>query len=282
MLNSDLKKQALTKLKAAVASYEQIFKQVTRKSEDLYKQRKETAEKVIQICENYINVLANSPKEFDKSISEFKVEYAQFTQLARQIEIEAKKHEAINGSLTGAGAAAGVGVAAFGPTAAIAIATTFGTASTGTAISALSGAAAMNAALAWLGGGAIAVGGGGMAAGNALLALAGPIGWTIGGVALAGGAFLAHQKNAEVAEKATYETTKIQAETSKLKTADLEIDKLTQLTQQHTIGVKEQLKLLLEKAPKDYKQFTKEQKQVLAALINNIQSLSQLLNKKIA
>ena len=60
------------------------------------------------------------------------------------------------------------------------IATTFGVASTGTAISALSGAAATNAALAWLGGGALAVGGGGMAAGNAFLALAGPVGCAIG------------------------------------------------------------------------------------------------------
>lgn len=41
----------------------------------------------------------------------------------------------------------------------------FGAASTGTAISTLSGAAAYNATLAWFGGGAIAAGGGGMAAG---------------------------------------------------------------------------------------------------------------------
>ena len=51
------------------------------------------------------------------------------------------------------------------------IATTFGVASTGTAISTLSGAAATNAALAWLGGGALAAGGGGMAAGEAFLTL---------------------------------------------------------------------------------------------------------------
>ncbi len=44
-------------------------------------------------------------------------------------------------------------------------------ASTGTAISSLSGAVATNAALAWLGGGALAAGGGGIAAGSALLAL---------------------------------------------------------------------------------------------------------------
>ena len=64
------------------------------------------------------------------------------------------------------------------------IATTFGVASTGTAISALSGAAATNAALAWLGGGALAAGGGGMAAGSAFLALAGPVGWAIAGVSV--------------------------------------------------------------------------------------------------
>lgn len=66
----------------------------------------------------------------------------------------------------------------------MAIATTLGTASTGTAISALSGAAATNAALAWLGGGALATGGGGVAAGEAFLALAGPVGWAIGGTEL--------------------------------------------------------------------------------------------------
>lgn len=46
---------------------------------------------------------------------------------------------------------------------------TFGVASTGTAISGLAGAAATNATLAWLGGGAIATGGGGVAAGLRIL-----------------------------------------------------------------------------------------------------------------
>lgn len=45
----------------------------------------------------------------------------------------------------------------------------FGTASTGTAISGLSGAAAWNATLAWLGGGSLAAGGGGMALGTLVL-----------------------------------------------------------------------------------------------------------------
>lgn len=71
------------------------------------------------------------------------------------------------GGLAGAAAGTAGGFAAVG--AATTIVTVLGTASTGTAISTLSGVAAYNAALAALGGGAIAAGGGGMAAGAAVL-----------------------------------------------------------------------------------------------------------------
>ena len=89
-----------------------------------------------------------------------------------------------NAGAGAAGAAIGVAVVSMGPNVAMGVATTFGVASTGTAISALSGAAATNAALAWIGGGALAVGGGGMAAGEAFLALAGPVGWAFAGVSV--------------------------------------------------------------------------------------------------
>ncbi|MBD2389331.1 hypothetical protein RI030_06485 [Aphanizomenon flos-aquae NRERC-008] len=68
----------------------------------------------------------------------------------------------------GAGAKS-VGAAAAGYGGAIGVATSIGAASTGTAISGLSGAAAWNATLAWFGGGAIAAGGGGMALGTVVL-----------------------------------------------------------------------------------------------------------------
>lgn len=69
-----------------------------------------------------------------------------------------------------------------------ALASLIGTASTGTAISSLSGAAATNATLAWLGGGALAAGGGGMALGSAILG-----GMTLGPALLVGGWLLAGQ-----------------------------------------------------------------------------------------
>ena len=76
----------------------------------------------------------------------------------------------LGGLVGGAGAGALAAFGAYGAT------MTFATASTGTAIASLSGAAATNATLAFLGGGALAAGGGGMALGSAVLggALAGP------------------------------------------------------------------------------------------------------------
>lgn len=69
------------------------------------------------------------------------------------------------------GGAAGATAAVAAPQAALLGVSTFATASTGTAISSLSGAAATNATIAWLGGGSLATGGGGMAAGSAVLGL---------------------------------------------------------------------------------------------------------------
>lgn len=107
-------------------------------------------------------------------------------------EVENEYNEFLVKNIGGgvAGGALGLGVAAAGPAVAMGVATTFGVASTGTAISALSGAAATNAALAWLGGGALAAGGGGMAAGNFLLACASPVGLGVCLVSLATGGIL--------------------------------------------------------------------------------------------
>jgi hypothetical protein len=88
------------------------------------------------------------------------------------------------------------GAAAAGYGGAVTIATTIGTASTGTAISSLSGAAATNAMLAWFGGGAVAAGGGGMAVGV----------WVLGGItavpALAIGGFIAAREGQKALTKA--------------------------------------------------------------------------------
>jgi len=282
MFNHQAKKQSLRYLEKTQKSYKKWISTVTEKAQELFDQRVSTAEAVIQTCEDYINTLANSPKEFDKSVAEYKVEYQQFRDLSRQIELEIKQQARVRKSTVGAGVATGAGVAALGPSAAMAVATTFGTASTGTAISALSGAAATNAALAWLGGGALTAGGAGMAGGQALLALAGPVGWTIGGLAIAGGAVWSHSQNEKVIQEATKHATQLNAEICKLEAAGKEVRALSILTKKHAAGVQSYLTTLAEQAPADYRQFSKEQKELLGALINSVNALSYLLKKKIA
>ena len=51
-----------------------------------------------------------------------------------------------------------------------------------------------------------------MAAGNAFLGLAGPVGWTIGGVAIAGSAIYLQQQNAKFAKEATEQRLSVEAE----------------------------------------------------------------------
>ena len=166
MLNRSLKLDAITALEKTHQRYESSAASVTKEAEKLMLTRKRCSEQVIVNVERYINQLANSPKQFDRSYDEFKAEYRAFDTLLEEIKFEAENADFKAGGSAAAGVSAGVATAAFAPSAAMAIATTFGTASTGTAISALSGAAASNAALAWLGGGAVAAGGPGMAGGG--------------------------------------------------------------------------------------------------------------------
>lgn len=88
-------------------------------------------------------------------------------ELAEMKEVDMKASDAMKTLAIGSGFAA-VGLVGT-PALVTATVTAFCAASTGTAISSLSGAAATNAVLAWLGGGSIAAGGGGVAAGTAVM-----------------------------------------------------------------------------------------------------------------
>ena len=282
MFNGKLKEEALNNLKSAQQSYDSHAEQTQEMAVELHEVRRSSADETIPAVEAYINSLANSPKEFDRSFAEYKAEFKAFNHVIQELEVKAREAQIQSGSTVGAGVAAGVGVAAFAPTAAMAVATTFGTASTGTAIASLSGAAATKAALAWLGGGALTAGGGGMVAGKALLAMAGPVGWAIGGAAVVGGGVMARSKNKKIAEEANDERRKLEVHIRNLETAKKEVRSLIDLTRKHSKGVMELLLKLKYSAPNDYLAFNAEQKNEMAALVNNIRCLSPLLNKKIA
>ncbi len=272
---------AVKRLKALAANIEEVQASITSSAEALYQLRQTTAETQIRACERYLSQLANAPKELDASVAQLKLEFASFSEAVSSLEAEAIATTVKVGGGAATGVAAGVGVAALAPTAAMAIATTFGTASTGTAIASLSGAAATNAALAWLGGGALAAGGGGMAAGNVLLALAGPVGWAIGGFSLAGATVVALRSNSQLTEKANAQYRELFQHLQLLQGAVVQINDLLERTRTHSQGIDAQLSWLAAKAPTSYDHFNTDQKLQLGALINNINSLSQLLNRRI-
>lgn len=99
-------------------------------------------------------------------------------QLQEMKEISLKATDLLAGGLTGVGAGTLLGWGTYGGVMAL------GSASTGTAIGGLTGVAATNATLAWLGGGSIATGGGGIALGLQVLGgvIAGPTLLVAGGI----------------------------------------------------------------------------------------------------
>lgn len=280
MFNGDIKRIALDRLNKANQAYQVHAEEAKRSAVVLHDLRITVGTKTIKETEDYVNKLANSPKEFNKSVSELRIEYRKFDKILQDVnasDVTAK----VSGSVAAAGVAAGAGVVALGPAAAMAIATTFGTASTGTAIAALSGAAATNAALAWLGGGAIVAGGGGMVAGNALLALAGPLGWGVSGVILTGSALWARNKNKKIAEEAAQKTSEINESAAKMKSITGEVLRVTETTRRHIHGITSLIKKLKTEAPDDYALFSTDQRKEIGSLVNSIESLSKILNKTI-
>lgn len=283
MFSAGYKKEALKECEEASVKYKAEYDGAIKKSTELHED-KEKAVCILKDFDMYIHSLSNKPKEIEKKVTEVSVRRQAFEKEVEQLKIEAKKAEKAGKGIAGGGILAGAGVAAFGPTAAMGVATTFGTASTGTAIAALSGAAQTNAALAWLGGGALgtSASAAGMAGGKALLAMAGPVGWAIGGAALVGGGLLTNSKNKKIAEKAEAQTREIKAETTKLSQIKTKIIAEIKAIVPLNDGVKKNLNGLKGTGKKDYMKFTDDEKDALMELMNSAEALSKRIGVKIA
>lgn len=279
MFNTDKRNEALDNLRKACYEYNEERELIMYHTEELFKEKEESRDLLKEI-EKFINNLSNTPKTLIDELAAIKNEYQTFDKEVQKFEIEAKKID-IGNNISAAAAAAGVGVATMGPTAAIAIATTFGTASTGTAIASLSGAAATNAALAWLGGGALAAGGGGMAAGNALLAMAGPVGWFIAGGAFVTSAVILNSKNKNIAEQAWKQADEINSALIEITKNSAEIKQLRRKIRDLYYRLKDELADFLAKNIRDYCLLSEDDKLRLGAFVNFAKSLAGLLNKKV-
>lgn len=259
--------------------YDEAYKLVSDAGEDLLSQRQD-AVRVIEKIEGLVNSIASHPKSFETEIREINIHKEQFKDTI-EYGMEQRKALETSAKSAGAGVAAGAAVASMAPTAAMWVATTFGTASTGTAISALSGAAATNAALAWLGGGALAAGGGGMAAGHALLALAGPIGWGVAGTSLAASVLLAWRKKHKIQESKKDEIARLKNCVEALKELKGKIEAISIQTSSLYDNLSNLLSSCSNLRGSDYTTFTDDQKQALGSMVNNTKALSALLNETV-
>lgn len=263
----------------AIAEYNGAFTAMNDKGLLLLRQRERSTD-LIELVELLINSIANTPKEFETDFDEIRVRKADFLDaedFARK-DLDAARKSAAS---AGAGFAAGAAVASMAPSAAIWIATTYGVASTGTAISTLSGAAATNAALAWLGGGALAAGGGGTAAGSALLALAGPIGWTVAGATLLVSIALFAKKKFENREAREAALTALKRNTALVERMDAQIDALLQRTTTLRGMLMTSYSERLDSFGADFRALSTAQQSQLAALVNNTKSCAVLLSERI-
>ncbi len=161
MFNQGMKKEAIVALETAQMKLKNEFSTLCDATLELFEIRRNSVDIIVQVG-NYLSGLNGAPADFLGSLSVCSAESADFTNVLSDIEVEINEANVKAGVSAVAGAAAGAAVAAYAPSAAMAFATAFGTASTGALISDLTGIYAINAALAWLGGGTLAVGGGGM------------------------------------------------------------------------------------------------------------------------
>lgn len=282
MFNSTLKKEALKIHKGTEERYNKSYEAMGNACENLYEVRIDTVD-LIQFVQKVVNSIANTPKEYDTKLGEIGSELKKFK------ETEAYAKESYDASVKAGlnivgGAAAGMGVAAMAPTALMSIATTFGTASTGTAISALSGAAAQKAAIAWLGrtfAGFAVKEGAGMAVGEAFLALAGPIGWTITAASTGISLITVTRKNKELADSAVEEAKEIANARETLDETTEKINVLKNKTLMIYTDMNKQRTDLMGLINMDYISLSDEKKVFLGSIVNNTLSLSVLLNETV-
>ena len=273
-------KAAIAFLKEVEEEYNGAVQLIGQKSCELYEARKQSVQEINRF-EIYLNSLSNSPIEFERVLSLVKSDLKEIHE-AMKLEEENRSANIRGAGMGAAGLAGGTVVAVAGSTALMAAATAFGTASTGVTISSLSGAAATNAALAWLGGGTLATGGGGMSAGSALLGLAGPVGWSIAGVAAIGAGVITAKKNSESARKATSQAKELRAKAQILSEKCSELECLTKQTGNLRQKIAIACETLERIVTKDHNNFTYEQKSLLCSTVNDVQSLGKLINTHIS
>lgn len=288
--------------KGAKAAYDQhdanetnalAQKKVDKATEKINRLREESGKAITSLGQCKIDVLENSVTPFVESfeklhsvelseseglteLNKFKIDKQSFDKL--------KELSLMTTSLAGgvAGGAAIGAITAFGAYGGV---MTFAAASTGTAIATLSGAAATNATLAFLGGGSLAVGGLGIAGGTAVLGglVAGPALAVIGVVA---GAKAKSNRNAAYSNyaKAKKFEEEMELACSLCKGIFMRANLFNRALIKLDLLFKpmvEELNNIIETSGTDYSTFTTEQKKTVAACMSLAGAIKAILDTPI-
>jgi hypothetical protein len=152
--------------KAAQKRYDQKRESIERSLKATQDLAKEYGELQIQVKLQTIGRFVTFIERIGRQASQSDIEFLEDLDGISLEQLQDYKAVALNAGQVATGGGQAVGAAYAAGQGTVALVGLFGTASTGTAIGGLSGAAAWNATLAWLGGGSLAAGGGGMALGT--------------------------------------------------------------------------------------------------------------------
>lgn len=197
------------------------------------------------------------------------------TGLAEMQDVTRRVAEAFGGGTIAASSGILIGVASYGS------ATLFATASTGTAISTLSGVAAKSATLAWFGGGSLAAGGLGVAGGTAVL----------GGItvapALAVGSTVYANKAREVLAEAKCNHARNKSAAKEMRNAAKEVKGITKEAVQLcellvrldecSSEVLDAFEALLDRNGSDYAEYAKSERQIVYRAVGFARGLKKVL-----
>lgn len=256
------------KAQAAINKTNKKIEELGENTSSLYRE--------LSTIQESFDLIRNVPTEKRLQYEKVKKIRLNWKQQADKIEKDYKNAVGKEVGAGAAGAGVGIAVAAMGPTAAMGVATTFGVASTGTAISTLSGAAATNAALAWLGGGALAAGGGGMAAGELFLTLAGPVGWAIAGVSIVTSGLLFWKSKSDKRRTEEIFTLISERDITSYKLAIVELNERISRIKDESKKINEAISTI-KTFGIDYDKMTEAQQYELGAYVNLMEASTQLL-----
>lgn len=224
---------------------------------------------------NAFSVIKNVDFEDMRSIDDWGLSVATRESLGEMTKSILQVEEVMTGSITALGSGGVAGLAAYGSVGML------GTASTGTAIGSLSGVAATNATLAWLGGGSLAAGGFGMAGGAVVLGgiVAGPV-LAVGGMMLASKAeeakFDAYSKFDE-AELAAEEMKSAAVATRGIKRRFKELDRVLCSLNEVFIPLLGELEILVS-TKNNYKVYTQIEKENVRRAVATATTLKNLVD----